>query len=155
MNPLSIESPNPVPDEEQVPVFDADGDFIPFDFSKVPAHLKDVTPRQTVEAFKKAFAAFGVTPSEQTTAMQDLIACFEIVCEQNSIYEAALDFYANPDTYFAIAFRADRPAGDFADDLSDVEKINDHYDRPMPGKTARLALGIQTKATLFKEDEPS
>lgn len=50
----------------------------------------------------------------------------------------ALEVYADPETYHAIAIMADRPAGDFADDFSKVP--GSWYDRPMPGKTARAAL---------------
>lgn len=50
----------------------------------------------------------------------------------------ALQVYADPETYHAIAFMADRPAGEFADDFSKVPGSG--YDRPMPGKRARKAL---------------
>lgn len=50
----------------------------------------------------------------------------------------ALQVYANPETYHAIAILADRPAGDFADDFSRVPESD--YDRPMPGKAARAAF---------------
>lgn len=56
--------------------------------------------------------------------------------------EEALEFYADPNTYFAISFLGDSPCGGFADDQSlpgewDTEGI---YDRPMPGKRARETL---------------
>jgi hypothetical protein len=51
----------------------------------------------------------------------------------------ALEFYANPDTYFAIAFIADQPAGEFVDDFSNDHGC-DQYERPMPGKMARYAI---------------
>jgi hypothetical protein len=50
----------------------------------------------------------------------------------------ALQVYADPETYYAIAIMADRPAGDFADDFSKVP--GSWYNRPMPGKTARAAF---------------
>jgi len=50
-----------------------------------------------------------------------------------------LEFYANPDTYFAIAFIADQPAGEFVDDFSNDHGC-DQYERPMPGKMARYAI---------------
>lgn len=51
----------------------------------------------------------------------------------------ALEFYADPDSYFAIAVIADRPAGAFADDFSLTEDcIGDVRERP--GKHAREAL---------------
>ena len=45
----------------------------------------------------------------------------------------ALEFYADPNTYMAVAFIADPPAGPFVDDFSD-DHGNEFYDRPMPGK---------------------
>jgi len=55
--------------------------------------------------------------------------------------EAALEFYANPETYHAIAMLGDRPCGEFADDFSEDEWTKESgYDRPMPGKIARAAL---------------
>ena len=45
-------------------------------------------------------------------------------------------FYADPDNYFAIAFAADPPCGDFADDFEYSEK----YGRRIPGKRARKVL---------------
>src|SRR5690606_35376798 len=50
----------------------------------------------------------------------------------------ALEFYADPDTYVAIAFFADSPSGEFMDDFS--EDHGGDYNRPMPGKAARQAL---------------
>jgi hypothetical protein len=51
----------------------------------------------------------------------------------------ALHFYADPDSYFAIGFLADRPCGGFMDDFCDKHGIG-QYDRPMPGKLARKTL---------------
>lgn len=51
----------------------------------------------------------------------------------------ALAEYADPETYHAIAFMADRPAGSFADDF-DRKHGHEFYDRPMPGKLARSTL---------------
>jgi hypothetical protein len=45
-----------------------------------------------------------------------------------------LDFYANPETYFAVAFIHDPPSGDFMNDFS---KTNLGY---KPGKRARKVL---------------
>ena len=47
-----------------------------------------------------------------------------------------LALYANPTSYHAIAFMADRPAGWFADDFSHDK----NYGRQMPGKEARKTL---------------
>ncbi len=51
----------------------------------------------------------------------------------------ALELYARPNSYHAIAFMADRPAGAFADDFSRI-KDSVIYNRPMPGKAARKAF---------------
>jgi hypothetical protein len=51
----------------------------------------------------------------------------------------ALRFYADPESYHAIAFMVDRPAGGFADDFS-KNHGHDFYDRPMPGKIGRAAI---------------
>lgn len=53
--------------------------------------------------------------------------------------EAALNFYADPETYHACTFLFDRPTGGFDDDFSDDHGHED-YDRPMPGTIARDAL---------------
>jgi len=55
----------------------------------------------------------------------------------------ALAMYAHPESYHAIGFMVDRPAGDFADDFSKVKRT--HYNRLMPGKLAR-----KTFKRLFK-----
>lgn len=62
----------------------------------------------------------------------------------------ALDFYANPDTYWACSFIFDRPTGGFDDDFSDHKEYGDfldgntldcyYEDRERPGMTARKAL---------------
>jgi hypothetical protein len=59
----------------------------------------------------------------------------------------ALEFYADPENYHAVAFMADRPAGAFADDFSsDYEEFTDIcYGRDMPGKYARHALRLLTE----------
>ena len=51
----------------------------------------------------------------------------------------ALQAYADPESYHAIAVVADRPAGAFADDFS-KDHGHPHYDRPMPGKLARATF---------------
>jgi hypothetical protein len=53
--------------------------------------------------------------------------------------EAALEFYADPDTYCAIGFFPDHPCGEFVEDF-DESHGNENYRRPMPGARARAAL---------------
>ena len=47
-----------------------------------------------------------------------------------------LALYANPSSYHAMSFMADRPAGWFADDFDQTKQ----YKRKMPGKAARKAI---------------
>ena len=47
----------------------------------------------------------------------------------------AVDFYANPETYFAIAFISDPPCGAFVEDFSETAL------GMKPGKKARQAMG--------------
>lgn len=62
----------------------------------------------------------------------------------------ALEFYADPDTYWACSFMMDRPTGGFDDDFSDFQEYGDfldgstpacyYEDRERPGLTARKAI---------------
>ena len=56
----------------------------------------------------------------------------------------ALWFYADPDTYNAIAFLTDPPCGEFSEDMSiaDDWSSTGPYNRPMPGKRAREAIEV-------------
>lgn len=56
----------------------------------------------------------------------------------------ALEVYANPESYHAMAFAVDRPAGSFADDFS-KDHGHPYYERPMPGKLARATFKKLTK----------
>lgn len=51
-------------------------------------------------------------------------------------YREALEFYADPETYFAIGFFPDPPCGEFMDDFEDVGPQLGSK----PGKRARRAL---------------
>lgn len=61
--------------------------------------------------------------------------------------EDALAFYANPDSYFAVFIVGDRPCGEFADDFSYCDHLAEYgpYDRPMPGKHARVTLALEVE----------
>jgi len=52
-----------------------------------------------------------------------------------------LSFYADPGTYFAIAFVPDPPNGEFMDDFSETDL------GWKPGKRARIAMGIEDEGT--------
>lgn len=59
--------------------------------------------------------------------------------KENRKLKETLKFYADPDTYFAIAFFPDHPCGDFINDFSECH----HEDLGTvikPGKKAREAL---------------
>ncbi len=53
----------------------------------------------------------------------------------------ALEFYADPETYAAIGFLDDPPAGEFMDDFSEFMPELGRK----PGKRARIALGLETE----------
>jgi hypothetical protein len=53
---------------------------------------------------------------------------------------AALRFYADPMTYFAIGFFPDPPCGEFWDDFEDIVREEDGAERRVPGKLARATL---------------
>lgn len=54
----------------------------------------------------------------------------EVTAELNDAVEV-LEFYGNPDTYFAIGFLPDTPCGEFMQDFSEVAGVM------RPGKRAR------------------
>src|SRR3989304_3873400 len=58
----------------------------------------------------------------------------------------ALEFYADPENYHAIAFLGDAPCGDFAADF-DEDHGHPDYDRGMPGRRARSALSVAMPMT--------
>lgn len=70
------------------------------------------------------------------------------LCDRVEAFAEALNFYADPDSYFAILFMPDRPAGEFADDFSNADHLAEYgpYDRVMPGKRAREVLGLEAAA---------
>ena len=53
----------------------------------------------------------------------------------------ALEFYADPDTYFAVLVVGDAPCGEFADDFSEHGDADFPAGDLRPGKRAREALG--------------
>ncbi len=55
---------------------------------------------------------------------------------ENKKLQKALEFYANPETYFAIMFLPDKPCGDFVTDFSNTEL------GVKPGKRARKILEL-------------
>lgn len=59
----------------------------------------------------------------------------------NARLREALEFYANPDTYFAVSVFSDPPCGAFMDDFSTHGHPDYHPNDERPGKRARHALG--------------
>lgn len=60
----------------------------------------------------------------------------------------AVEFYADPDTYFAIGIFGDSPCGEF---IEDVEEIDGAV---RPGKRARAALALTQQSSGGQEAEP-
>lgn len=96
-----------------------------------PGHRKrtrfaaDVSPELRDEITNDARMA-GMTNGEYVKWLRDAVA----------LASSALFFYADPITYFAIAFLPDSPAGDFMDDFEDVGPELGYK----PGKRARDAF---------------
>jgi hypothetical protein len=57
----------------------------------------------------------------------------------NEVLIEALEFYADPESYWAIMIIGDQPCGEFAEDISD-DYEHPAIIGPRPGKTARTAL---------------
>ena len=60
----------------------------------------------------------------------------DAVCDDNKKLREALEFYADPETYFGVAFLCDPPCGDFTTDESETGTELG----VKPGKRAREAL---------------
>lgn len=69
-----------------------------------------------------------------------IIDMHHAMCAEIDRLRDALEFYADPETYFAVAFRFDPPTGGFDDDFD--EEHGGDFDRPMPGKLARATLKV-------------
>ncbi len=92
--------------------------------------------REENEALKNLLA-------DRTCEEEMATAYWKDLKEDNARLREALDFYADPDTYFAISFMADPPHGDFLDDASEVERYGEGENEMIvtkPGKRARAAL---------------
>lgn len=94
----------------------------------VQSHDERVAERDALRAEVRRLTSEAAIALDESSRLRALVAEMR----------GALEFYADPETYFAITFLDDPPSGDFMDDFSD-----DHggeFDRPMPGKRARAAL---------------
>lgn len=74
-------------------------------------------------------------------AIVQLMAELRTLREDKERLEGAVEFYADPHTYFAVAVIVDTPCGDFDDDFSDTEELG-----IKPGKRARETLAALTAA---------
>lgn len=60
--------------------------------------------------------------------------------KRERVLREALEYYADPNTYFAIGFFPDFPCGDFINDFGNVFDEYEMVDSFKPGKKARAAL---------------
>jgi hypothetical protein len=63
--------------------------------------------------------------------------------QRERVLREALEFYADPDTYYGIGMAGDSPCGAFLDDLDDAHDPG----FSKPGKRARAALASRRRAT--------
>lgn len=65
--------------------------------------------------------------------------------EKVKMLEEVLGFYADPETYYAIAFIADAPCGELMEDFEEPNNTElwENVHSAKPGKRARMALGIK------------
>lgn len=73
--------------------------------------------------------------------LNKVISHNEKLTAENNALAAALDFYANPESYHGIAFMGDPPCGEFGNDFS-ADHGHSYYDREMPGHKARTVLRV-------------
>ena len=79
-------------------------------------------------------------------AHQSARALFCLLCriaeleDERDRLRETLEFYADPDTYFAIGFWPDAPCGLFVEDFEEVPDPCQGGMVPRPGKRARAAL---------------
>jgi len=100
------------------------------DSGEIRAHIEAIEEEQDFHRDWTAFLAKQLAVVEEKLRLSSV---------ENARLREALDFYADPDTYFAIGFFPDPPCGDFMDDFSTTEYIGE-FQVKRPGKRARLAL---------------
>lgn len=102
-------------------------------------------------------SALDVKPDEMLDFLgsaPEMLSLANELQERVNVLEKALRFYADPSTYFAIGIFPDSPCGEFADDYSEITKLEeeqfgweayrgrgDNYF----GKTARQALSAKVQ----------
>ena len=95
--------------------------------------LKDTWGARSKEGHSHSRALLRVLCAE-IRALREAVMCLSLRKQHAQILNT-LDFYADPETYFAIAFIPDPPSGEFMDDFSDTSYLG-----RKPGKMAREAL---------------
>lgn len=99
--------------------------------------------RETVASLRDERDGCGVELINAEENYEEAQAENAVLRGENQRLREALTFYADPETYDAIMFIADPPCGEFADDFSE-DHGDPYYNRAMPGKHAREALGGET-----------
>jgi len=121
------------------------GEWLDLDFGRddPPAGDDCRTVAATLQSLSADLERVTKERDEAQKAERDWIRCsneltghLESAEARISTLTEALEFYAHADTYAAIGFMADRPAGEFMDDFS----FDEDFGRDMPGKRARAAL---------------
>jgi hypothetical protein len=118
------------------------------DLKHVPV-LKSLR-EQRLKALREALTLRStVLPGAQATSLRSLCkgllaeiraldasTAHAIIAEDHERILSVLQFYGDPETYFAIGFFPDRPCGDFIEDFSETELGF------KPGKRAREAMEV-------------
>ena len=77
----------------------------------------------------------AITSKDNQIDISEQYRQFRKLLDKTRRYKEALEFYANPETYFAIGIFPDRPCGNFINDFSDTGTLG-----VKPGKRARQVL---------------
>ena len=92
-------------------------------------------------AEKIAEAFFGNNPSKAAAAAATVQRVLDEDAKRHAAAYEALEFYARPSTYHAVAITHDEPAGPFVDDFDKVDSYGTILYRP--GKRARAVLSAR------------
>jgi hypothetical protein len=114
------------------------------DVAKIRARIAELEAENALIKTEAAKAAMRLVATNN-----ELRDALSTVREQMRALEDVLEFYADPDTYFAIGFFPDEPAGEFMNDFEDLG-IEFGY---KPGKRARAALPDTPQQPSVREGE--
>ena len=102
----------------------------------MPQTDRERAERLIVEAIKRNFARCEDDNCGHDECLcRDLAQLLKAEREAHAETRKALEFYADPETYFAIGIFPDPPCGEFATDTSDTGEFGHRH-----GKRAREAL---------------